>query len=118
RAGDVIPYVVKVVTEKRTGHERKFQMPEHCPVCGSDVVREADEAAYRCIGMSCPAQLRERLRHFGSKHGLDIDGLGAKLVTQLVEMNWVKNVADLYELTKEQLVSLEHMGNKSARNLL
>jgi DNA ligase (NAD+) len=118
RAGDVIPYVVKVVTEKRTGHERKFQMPKHCPVCDSDVVREADEAAYRCIGMSCPAQLRERLRHFGSKHGLDIDGLGAKLVTQLVEMNSVKNVADLYELTKEQLVSLEHMGNKSAQNLI
>lgn len=118
RAGDVIPYVVKVITEKRTGHQHKFQMPQHCPVCASDVVRAADEAAYRCIGMSCPAQLRERLRHFGSKHGLDIDGLGAKLVTQLVEKDWVRNVADLYELTKEQLAGLEHMGNKSAQNLI
>lgn len=118
RAGDVIPYVVKVVVERRTGREHKFHMPKQCPECGSDVVREADAAAYRCIGMNCPAQLRERLRHFGSKHGLDIDGLGEKLVTQLVDRNWVKNVADLYELAKEQLVSLERMGDKSAQNLL
>lgn len=117
RAGDVIPYVVKVVPEKRTGHARRFHMPEKCPVCGSDVVREEGAAAYRCIGMSCPAQLRERIRHFGSKHGLDIDGLGDKLVTQLVDKDWVKNVADLYDLTKEQLTSLDRMGDKSAQNI-
>jgi DNA ligase (NAD+) len=114
----VIPYVVKVVAEQRRGRERKFHMPKTCPVCGSDVVREAGEAAYRCVGMSCPAQLRERICHFGSKHGLDIDGLGEKLVAQLVDKGWVRNVADLYDLTKEQLVSLERMGNKSAQNIL
>jgi DNA ligase (NAD+) len=118
RAGDVIPYVVKVVLERRTGRERRFHMPAKCPVCGSDVVREAGEAAYRCVGLSCPAQLRERIRHFGSKHGLDIDGLGEKLVAQLVEQGWVKNVADLYDLTKEELVSLERMGDKSAQNII
>jgi len=118
RAGDVIPYVVKVVLEKRTGRERKFHMPVKCPVCGSDVMRETGEAAYRCVGMSCPAQLRERIRHFGSKHGLDIDGLGEKLVAQLVEKGWVKNVAALYDLTKEKLVSLERMGDKSAQNII
>ncbi|MFI5397129.1 MAG: NAD-dependent DNA ligase LigA [Candidatus Binatia bacterium] len=118
RAGDVIPYVVKVVVEQRSGHERRFHMPKKCPACGSDVVREAGEAAYRCVGMSCPAQLRERIRHFGSKHGLDIDGLGEKLVAQLVDKGWVKNVANLYDLTKERLVSLERMGDKSAQNIL
>jgi len=117
RAGDVIPYVVKVVVEKRSGRERKFHMPKTCPACGSDVVREADAAAFRCIGMGCPAQLRERIRHFGSKHGLDIDGLGEKLVAQLVDKAWVQNVADLYDLTKDQLVSLERFGDKSAQNL-
>jgi len=118
RAGDVIPYVVKVITEKRSSNEQCFHMPKRCPVCGSDVVREADKAAYRCIGLSCPAQLRERLRHFGSKHGLDIDGLGAKLVSQLLEHNLVENVADLYHLDKHKLADLEHMGKKSAQNLL
>jgi len=118
RAGDVIPYVVKVVLEKRTGHERKFRMPAKCPACGGEVVRETGEAAYRCVGMSCPAQLRERIRHFGSKHGLDIDGLGEKLVAQLVEEGWVRNVADLYDLTQERLVGLERMGDKSAQNIV
>ncbi|MFN8625479.1 MAG: NAD-dependent DNA ligase LigA [Candidatus Binatia bacterium] len=117
RAGDVIPYIVKVVLDKRSGRERKFHMPKTCPACGSDVVREADAAAFRCIGMSCPAQLREHIRHFGSKHGLDIDGLGEKLVAQLVDKGWVTNVADLYDLTKEQLVELERFGDKSAQNL-
>ncbi|MBP1687762.1 MAG: ligA, partial [Deltaproteobacteria bacterium] len=117
RAGDVIPSVVKVVVEKRSGRERKFHMPKTCPACGSDVVREADAAAFRCIGMGCPAQLRERIRHFGSKHGLDIDGLGEKLVAQLVDKAWVQDVADLYDLTKDQLVSLERFGDKSAQNL-
>jgi len=118
RAGDVIPYVVAVVVEKRCGRERKFHMPKSCPACGSAVAREPEAAAFRCVGMGCPAQLRERIRHFGSKHGLDIDGLGEKLVAQLVDKGWVTDVADLYELTQEQLVSLERFGAKSARNLL
>ena len=118
RAGDVIPYVVEVVTHKRTGKERKFQMPAHCPVCASPVVREEGAAAYRCIGMSCPAQLREAVRHFASKHALDIDGLGEKLVAQLIETGVVKNVADLYGLTKAQLVALERLADKSAQNIL
>jgi DNA ligase (NAD+) len=118
RAGDVIPYVVEVVTSERTGRERKFHMPEHCPVCDSKVVREEGAAAYRCIGMSCPAKLREAVRHFASKHALNIDGLGEKLVAQLIEAGLVHNVADLYDLTKERLVTLERMADKSAQNIL
>jgi len=118
RAGDVIPYVVGVVTSERTGHERTFHMPERCPVCGSKVLREAGAVAYRCIGMSCPAQLREAVRHFASKHALNIDGLGDKLVAQLIDTGLVKNVADLYDLTKDQLVDLERMADKSAQNIL
>lgn len=118
RAGDVIPYIVKVVAEKRTGKERRFRMPERCPVCGSPIVREAGAAAYRCVGMRCPAKLRESVRHFASKHALDIDGLGEKLVEQLVDRGLVTDVADLYRLTKEALLGLERMGEKSAQNLL
>lgn len=118
RAGDVIPYVVEVVTSARTGTERKFHMPESCPVCGSKVVREEGAAAFRCVGMSCPAQLRETVRHFASKHALDIDGLGEKLVAQLIDTGLVTNVADLYDLTKAQLVSLERMADKSAQNII
>ncbi len=118
RAGDVIPYVVEVVSKERTGKEKKFRMPEQCPVCGSKVVREEGAAAYRCIGMSCPAKLREAVRHFASKHALNIDGLGDKLVAQLIDSGLVQNVADLYDLTKEQLVDLERMADKSAQNIL
>jgi len=118
RAGDVIPYVVSVVTAERTGKERKFHMPSTCPVCGSKVIREEGAAAFRCIGMSCPAQLRETVRHFASKHALDVDGLGEKLVAQLIETGLVKNVADLYELKKDQLVALERMADKSAQNII
>jgi DNA ligase (NAD+) len=118
RAGDVIPYVVKVVTEKRTGRERKFRMPERCPVCGSPVMREEGAAAHRCIGLQCPAKRREVIRHFASKNALDIDGLGEKLVEQLVERGLANDVADLYHLGMEQLVALERMGEKSARNLI
>ena len=118
RAGDVIPYVVEVVTSRRSGKERKFKMPQDCPSCGSPVVREPGAAAYRCIGMSCPAKLREAVRHFGSKHALNIDGLGDKLVAQLIDSGLVTNVADLYDLTKAQLVGLERLADKSAQNLL
>ncbi len=93
-------------------------MPKHCPVCGSPVVREEGAAAYRCIGMACAAKLREAVRHFASKHALNIDGLGEKLVAQLIDSGAVKDVADLYELTKDQLAQLEHMADKSAHNIV
>jgi len=118
RAGDVIPYVVRVETEKRSGRERKFRMPDACPVCGSKVVREEGAAAYRCVGLNCPAKLRESVRHFASKHALDIDGLGDKLVTQLIDRGLMKSVADLYDLTKEQLIDLERLADKSAQNII
>ena len=118
RAGDVIPYVVRVLEEKRTGGERKFVMPERCPVCGSDVFREEGEAAYRCIGISCPAQLKESLKFFGSRGAMDIEGLGDKLIDQLVERGLVRDLADLYGLSKEQLANLDRMAVKSAQNLL
>ncbi len=118
RAGDVIPYVVEVVKAKRKGNERVFEMPKRCPVCDSPVVREEGAAAFRCVGMRCPAKLRESIRHFASKYALDIDGLGDKLVEQLVEHGLVKDVADLYGLTQEQIEALERMGEKSAQNLL
>ena len=118
RAGDVIPYVVKVLAEKRTGDEKTFIMPERCPVCGAAIYREEGEAAYRCIGLSCPAKLKESLKFFGSRGAMDIEGLGEKLIDQLVERGLVRNVADLYSLTKEQLAGLERMAEKSAQNLL
>jgi DNA ligase (NAD+) len=118
RAGDVIPYVVKVLEEKRTGEEKPFVMPERCPVCGSEVFREEGEAAYRCSGISCPAKLKESLKFFGSRGALDIEGVGDKLIDQLVERGLVRDVADLYRLTKEQLAGLERMADKSAQNLL
>ena len=118
RAGDVIPYVVKVLTERRTGEERQFVMPERCPVCGSEVFREEGEAAYRCIGIACPAKLKESLTFFASRGAMDIEGLGEKLVEQLVDRGLVQDVADLYCLTKAQLAGLERMAEKSAQNLL
>ena len=101
RAGDVIPYVVQVLPEKRTGEERRFIMPDHCPVCGASVYREEGEAAYRCIGISCPAKLKESLKFFGSRGAMDIEGLGEKLIDQLVERGLVKDLADLYKLKKQ-----------------
>lgn len=118
RAGDVIPYVVQVVKEKRSGEERKFKMPDRCPACGSAVYREEGEAAYRCLGLSCPAKLRENLKFFGSRGAMDIEGLGEKLIEQLVERGLVKDIADLYHLERDQLAALERMGKKSAENLL
>jgi DNA ligase (NAD+) len=118
RAGDVIPYVVRVLEDKRSGNEKNFIMPEHCPVCGSTVYREEGEAAYRCIGISCPAKLKESLKFFGSRHAMDVEGLGEKLIDQLVERGLVRDVADLYSLTKDQLADLERMADKSAQNLL
>ncbi len=116
RAGDVIPEVVQVISSKRKGTEKKFKMPSHCPVCGADVVKE--EVIYRCIGLDCPAQLKGRIRHFASKRAMDIDGLGVKLIDQLVDKGLVKDVADLYYLKKEDLVALERMADKSAQNII
>jgi DNA ligase (NAD+) len=118
RAGDVIPEVVKVISSKRTGAEKRFSMPKSCPVCGSDVVRLPGEAVHRCVGISCAAQLKGRIRHFASKRAMDIDGLGVKLIDQLVEKGLVKDVADLYFLTQVNLASLERMAEKSAENLI
>jgi DNA ligase (NAD+) len=118
RAGDVIPYVVQVLADKRTGSERLFVMPDDCPVCGSGVYREEGEAAYRCIGISCSAKLKESLKFFASRGGMDIEGLGEKLIDQLVERGLVKDLADLYKLNREELVNLERMAEKSAQNLL
>jgi len=118
RAGDVIPYVVEVLAEQRTGAERRFVMPDRCPVCDAAVFREEGEAAYRCIGISCPAKLKESLKFFGSRGALDIEGLGEKLIDQLVQRDMVKDIADLYRLRKEELAGLERMAAKSAQNLL
>jgi DNA ligase (NAD+) len=118
RAGDVIPEVVEVLPEKRTGRERPFRIPDHCPVCGAQVVRLEGEAAHRCMGLSCPAKLKETIRHFASKRAMDIDGLGEKLIDQLVDRELVRDVSDLYRLTHEQLASLERMADKSAENIL
>jgi len=117
RAGDVIPYVVKVVTERRTGREKRFRMPPACPVCGAKVVRAEGEVAYRCIGLACPAKLKQQLRFFGARGAMDVEGLGEKLVDQLVDRGLVRDVADLYHLDAETLAALERMGKKSAANL-
>jgi DNA ligase (NAD+) len=119
RGGDVIPKVVKVVEDKQhpRGH-RHFHMPERCPVCGGHVVRTEGEADHRCVNANCPAKLRESILHFASRGVMNIDGMGDALVNQLTERGLVKSVADLYKLTKGDLLSLERMGDKSAQNVL
>ncbi|TYO96260.1 NAD-dependent DNA ligase LigA [Desulfallas thermosapovorans] len=118
KAGDVIPEVVEVLKEHRTGGEKPFMMPTACPACGAEVVRPAGEAAHRCTGATCPAQLLEGLIHFASRGAMDIAGLGPAVVTQLVEAGLVKDFSDLYGLTVEQLLKLERFGDKSADNLV
>ena len=119
RAGDVIPQVVSVVMERRPTEAEEIRLPEACPVCGSEVERSEDEAAARCTGgLFCQAQRKEAIKHFSSRKALDVDGLGDKLVEQLVDKEYVKTIADLFRLSKEQLVRLERMGEKSALNLL
>jgi DNA ligase (NAD+) len=118
RAGDVIPEVVKVIESRRTGNERKYQLPDTCPVCGAHVIRLPGEAAHRCQNLSCPAQLKQQIRHFASRGAMDIEGLGDKLVNQLVDTGLVKDVADLYFLTKQHWADLERMGDKSAQNII
>ncbi len=116
RAGDVIPEVVQVIESKRTGKEKKFRMPSKCPVCGAEVIKE--EAIHRCIGLDCPAQLKGRIKHFASKRAMDIEGLGVKLIDQLVDKGLIKDVADIYYIEKEQLIELERMAEKSAQNII
>lgn len=118
KAGDVIPEIVSVLKDKRTGTEKEFSMPNKCPVCGADAVRLPGEAVTRCTGMACPAQIRESLIHFASRDGMDITGLGPSTVDSLVEAGLVKDAADLYFLKKEDLLKLPRMGEKSAENLL
>ncbi|WP_100334194.1 NAD-dependent DNA ligase LigA [Bacillus alkalisoli] len=118
KAGDIIPEVVNVLVEKRTGEEKDFAMPTHCPECESDLVRIEGEVALRCINPKCPAQIREGLIHFVSRNAMNIDGLGERVIAQLFQEKLIEDVADLYRLTKEQLVALERMGEKSADNLL
>jgi DNA ligase (NAD+) len=118
RAGDVIPEVVKVILSKRTGGEEKFVMPQSCPICGTSAVRIEGEAATRCINSICPAQVKERIKHFASKGAFDIDGLGDKLVDQLVEKGLVSSFADLFQLEAKTLAALDRMGDKSAENLI
>ncbi|WP_209424243.1 NAD-dependent DNA ligase LigA [Anoxybacillus suryakundensis] len=118
KAGDIIPEVVRSLPERRTGKEKPFDMPTHCPACASELVRVDDEVALRCVNPQCPAQIREGIIHFVSRQAMNIDGLGEKVIAQLFEQGLVQSVADLYTLTKDQLVSLERMGEKSATNLL
>jgi DNA ligase (NAD+) len=119
RGGDVIPKVTRVVEDKdHPRGDKSFHMPTHCPVCGGQVVRTEGEADHRCINANCPAKLRESILHFASRHVMNIEGMGDALVNQLTERGMVKNVADIYKLTKADLLSLERMGDKSAQNVL
>ncbi|MEK7222811.1 MAG: NAD-dependent DNA ligase LigA [Pseudomonadota bacterium] len=119
RAGDVIPEVVGVIKEKRPRGARKWHTPDKCPVCGSQVIREEEEAAHRCMGgLVCSAQRTGAILHFASRHAMDIEGLGDKLVQQLVDKDMVKTVADIYRLKHDELADLERMAEKSAQNLL
>ncbi|WP_281648257.1 NAD-dependent DNA ligase LigA [Parendozoicomonas sp. Alg238-R29] len=119
RAGDVIPQVVRVVEERRPSSAKEIVLPEQCPICESEIERSEEEAVARCTGgLFCQAQRKEAIKHFSSRKALDIDGLGDKLVEQLVDKELIKTIADLFRLTVEQLVRLERMGEKSARNLL
>ncbi len=116
KAGEVIPAVVSVRTDLRTGSEKKFRMPKKCPVCGSQVVKDEGQVAVRCVNAQCPAQLKRRVEHFASRGAMDIEGLGEAMVEQLVERKLVREVSDIYRLTSEQLGELERMGEKSVAN--
>ncbi|MEH7438838.1 NAD-dependent DNA ligase LigA [Neobacillus drentensis] len=118
KAGDIIPEVVNVLADQRTGNEVDFHMPTHCPECESDLVRLEGEVALRCINPKCPAQIREGLIHFVSRNAMNIDGLGEKVISQLFAEKLISDVADIYKLTQEQLLALERMGEKSVSNLL
>jgi DNA ligase (NAD+) len=118
RAGDVIPQVVKAITEEREGDEHAFEMPARCPVCDEPVSRPEGEAVTRCVNARCPAQALEHIIHWSSKSAMDIDGLGEKLATRLFDLSFIKDAADIYDLDAGQLVPLEGFGQKSAENLI
>ncbi len=118
KAGDIIPEIVNVLVDRRTGNEQDFRMPSHCPECNSELVRLEGEVALRCINPKCPAQIREGLIHFVSRNAMNIEGLGERVITQLFKEGLIQDVADLYKLTKPQLLQLERMGEKSTDNLL
>ena len=118
RAGDVIPHVVSVIAEKRTGSEKRFPPPKHCPVCGSNVVREEGEVAFRCLGLNCEAQVLEKIKHYASRGAMDIEGLGEKNVELLYSQGLIRHFVDLYRLRKEQLLGLPRFAEKSAQNLI
>lgn len=118
KAGDIIPEVVRVVTELRDGSEMEFSMPKNCPSCDSLLVRELNEVALRCVNRSCPAQLKEGLIHFSSKAALDIEGMGPAVVEQLVDAGLLNNPADIFKLTKEELLKLDRFGERSAQKLI
>lgn len=118
KAGDIIPEVVRVIIEQRPEGTVPFKMPEHCPVCGSKLVRMDDEVAIRCVNPSCPAQIAEGIKHFVSRNAMNIDGLGDKITEQLLKENYIRDVADLYYLKAEELAKLERMGELSASNLI
>lgn len=118
RAGEVIPHVVSVIKEKRTGKEKIFPIPEKCPACGSGVMREEGEAAVRCIGLDCPAQVQERIRHFASRAAMDIEGLGEKNVELLYSKGIIGHFVDIYRIKKDDLLQLPRFAEKSAQNLI
>ena len=118
KAGDIIPQVVEVIKEERTGNEIEFKLPDKCPVCSEPTVRLEGEAAVKCINISCPAQIRRGIIHFVSRDAMNIDGLGESIITLLLEKELIKDVSDLYYIKKEDVVGLERMGEKSATNLI
>jgi len=118
RAGDVIPEVVKVIKEKRTGKEKEFHMPKKCPVCGSEIVRPKGEAVARCTNAACPAQIKARIRLFTMRDAMDIEHVGPAVIDQMVDKGYIKDFADLYSLTKDDIKKLERMADKSAQNII
>lgn len=118
KAGEIIPQVVAVVKEKRTGKEKEFKMPQKCPVCGSQVVRQKGEVALRCVNPLCPAQVKNAIKHFASRDAMDIEGMGEAIIEQLVDKGYLKDYADIYYLEYDNLKNLERMGPKSAQNLI
>ncbi|MBI1976814.1 MAG: NAD-dependent DNA ligase LigA [Candidatus Omnitrophica bacterium] len=118
KAGEIIPQVIFVVKDKRTGHEKRFGMPVKCPECGAKTVRDPEEVAVRCPNSFCPAQVKERIRHFAQRDAMDIEGLGEAVAGQLVDAEFVKDYGDMYSLTVEKVAALERMGEKSAQNLV
>jgi len=118
RSGDVIPKVIKVIQEKRTNDAKSYHLPDHCPECNNELIRPQNEVVFRCSNLLCPAKIKGNIKHFVSKDALDMDGLGEKLIDQLVNEKIIKNVDDLFQINKNQLANLERMGDKSADNII